>query len=288
MLALAWYTWVFLGLWIVIGMLWIARRSFCKSVRRQFIAALKKRHPEAVVVRESNSQLDIQIGDHGNMTMNLHNLYAQVANHASGGTDEGRQEVFQRMLAALDEAIRGADESLSLETHGDRIMPRLVPPDFLEELLAQRQVPFMPWDEVGLVVVYVLDGEHSVSYVTNEQMDEFGLELEPLHERALLNLNKVFPAKTVRDVLEKNQITMVKAGDTYDAARLLLVQQHLETGEEIAALIPDRDTLALMPVPPNEDWSSLAELARTPGSDKILLQVPLRVTAKQIEVVPMG
>ena len=78
---------------------------------------------------------------------------------------------------------------------------------------------------------------------------------------------------------------MIKSGDTYDAARLLLVQQHLEPGEEIAALIPDRDTLALMPVPENEDWSNLAELARTPGGDRILLQAPLRVTADRIEVV---
>jgi len=75
-----------------------------------------------------------------------------------------------------------------------------------------------------------------------------------------------------------------KVLDTYDATRLLLVPSCLQPGEEVAAVIPDRDTLCVTRVPEDGDWSPLVELARIPSSDRLLLDRPARVTSEGFEL----
>ena len=97
------------------------------------------------------------------------------------------------------------------------------------------------------------------------------------------NLGKSFRPEAIRPVLEESAMSVVKSEDTYDAARLLLIPGALRDGESIAALIPDRDTLVLTPVPEDGDWASLAKLAKNADGDPLwtepLLVTPAGVTA---------
>jgi hypothetical protein len=76
-------------------------------------------------------------------------------------------------------------------------------------------------------------------------------------------------------------MNVIKSMDSYDAARLLLVPDYLNPGEELAAMIPDRDTLVLIKVPQNGDWSPLVKLAKVAAGDP-LYRRPLRVTSAGI------
>src|SRR5262249_51190113 len=99
------------------------------------------------------------------------------------------------------------------------------------------------------------------------------------------NLAKVFSGDAVRSVFRENALVRIATLDSFDAARLLLVPEHLEDGEAIAAVIPDRDTLALLPVPQDNDWSKIAELAKMPlKPDHLLLNRPVKVTRAGFEV----
>src|SRR5262249_52087011 len=114
---------------------------------------------------------------------------------------------------------------------------------------------------------------------------ELGLDLEGVHELALKNLRLKFSPDLVTSVLRDNNMVAVKALDSFDAARLLLIPEQLDEGDEVVALIPDRDTLTLVPVPADGDWDSLRNLARIPASEHLLLDRPLRVRRGGFEVV---
>jgi hypothetical protein len=52
----------------------------------------------------------------------------------------------------------------------------------------------------------------------------------------------------------------------------------LRDGEELVAVVPDRETLGLLPLPSEEGWAAVRKLARTPASPYRLLDRPLSVT----------
>jgi hypothetical protein len=82
----------------------------------------------------------------------------------------------------------------------------------------------------------------------------------------------------VDGAVRESTLTMVKALDSYDAARILLVPGYLGDGEEVVALIPDRDTLTLAPLPTDGNWDTLRKLARVAGGEHLLIDRPIRVT----------
>jgi uncharacterized protein YtpQ (UPF0354 family) len=116
---------------------------------------------------------------------------------------------------------------------------------------------------VDLAVVYVIDSPASATFVNAGHLEELGLDAEALHARALANLRKRSP--DLRAAIDQRALAVLKLQDSFDAARLLLLPDTLRDGEEVAAAIPDRDTLAVSPVPKDGDWSRLEKLARTPA-----------------------
>jgi hypothetical protein len=115
--------------------------------------------------------------------------------------------------------------------------------------------------------------------LTEGQREELGLDLDSLHRRALENLARTFAPHGVRAVIDERSLVTVKSGDSYDAARLLLVGRHLGEGEAVLAAIPDRDSLVLIPLPDDEsDLSTLAKLAKTRGGARPICNQLLKVT----------
>ncbi len=273
-----------LSLIILVLLFRMAAKRERRFLRAEIIAYLKERYPDCTITAEYDDRLEMQRGG-GKETMFLDKVYAGVA-ALKPNTPEARRNVFRRFVDAVREHHETAGRALSLRIEGDFILPRLVTRGFVESMARQikETPPHRPLSATGLDVVYVLDGEQSVMYLTGKHVSELGLDLEALHARALQNLGKKFPEETLRKILDSKAINVVKSLDSYDAARLLLVPQYLKEGETIAAAVPDRDTLLLAGIPADGNWSGLSKLARVAAGD-VLLDRPLRVSSSGIELV---
>jgi hypothetical protein len=106
-----------------------------------------------------------------------------------------------------------------------------------------------------------------------------------MKSRALDNLARGFDHALVRKTVMAKEVTLIETGDSYDAARLLLVPRHMIPGEALVAMIPDRDTLVLSPVPLDDNWAPFEKLARSPRTDRVIWNQPLKVTAQGVSAV---
>lgn len=282
MLDIPWWGWLIGGLVLIYVLLRAARRSFRRSIREEAIAYLAREHPDLEVIDENESFLTVHSEDFDEGQLQLHGLYLAIA-ELKERTPEARKEAYDRFIGGPVHETKLMTQPLSLDTHGDRIMPRILPADTLDKLQKKGDTPHTPLNAAELHVVYVVDYEHSVTYLTDGQRKELGLDLQSLHHRALENLSRKFLPQAVRKTVEENTLITVRSEDSYDAARLLLVGRHLREGEAVLAAIPDRDSLALIPVPDDEaDLSKLRKLARVPDSDRRLCDQLLKVTKDAI------
>jgi uncharacterized protein YtpQ (UPF0354 family) len=163
-------------------------------------------------------------------------------------------------------------------------MPREAPRSFLDELAKVDGAPYRSFADTGLIITYVLDFPGSVIYITNKQLAELGCDEVALYELAITNLEKTFSAQAVTSVLEKQSISMVKSMDSHDAARVLLLPKFVPEGAEIVALIPDRDTLALVPVPADGNWDKIKRLAHITAG-RPLFNKPLLVNRNGFKII---
>jgi uncharacterized protein YtpQ (UPF0354 family) len=270
-----------LGLGLILGLVILfgfwARSSWRRAVRKQVIDELREHHPEIALLREAEAAIELRFSDGTSGTLGLENLYSGLA-MGPREPEAQRDSIRTFVTGALSGLLEGR-QPLSLATHGDRLMPRLADAGFVSEAASQgKPLVHRPTSLPGLVTLYVLDGAQSVMYLGEERLGELELDAEALHQRALANLGRKPIAEIVRGVVERQQVAMVKLGDSYDAARLLLVPDALADGEELVAIVPDRETLGLLPVPSDEAWATVRKLARTPASPYRLLDRPLRVT----------
>jgi uncharacterized protein YtpQ (UPF0354 family) len=284
MLGIPWWGWLIGLLVALVVVLWLARKSFRRQVRKQFVEFLRATHADIEIREEHETHLVTSMNQSENSQLFLGKLYQAIA-ELRPDTPESRRMVFEHFIGSLLESARDAAGPLDLQTHGARIMPRLLLMSQLAEFPDEIGPVHTSLEGIGLEVVYVLDSERSVMYLTEHHLNELGLDRGALHARALENLAQTFPNDLVRKVLEENALPLFKALDSYDAARLLLVPGCLRENEALAAVIPDRDSLCLAPIPENGDWSHLKKLARTPGGDQLLLNRPLKVTQQGFELM---
>ena len=285
MLGLPWWGWIVLAVVAVVVFGVRAARGWRASFRRQFVEYLRREAPEFEVVAERDRELDIRGPGGSTGTLSLERVFSE-------GTDippedvAAREELFSRFVKMLREGK--SVESLDPERDRARVRPRLVPAGYFADAVrrgAKAEPVSVPSGVPGLSIALVLDSETSVAYLTADMLGELGLTTDEALALAKANLaGSVDVAAIVRDVLEKNALVMVKSFDSYDAARVLLVPAALAEGQELAAVIPDRDTLGLTRPPADGDWSKLRQLARTPAGD-VLWEEPLRVTADGIRAV---
>jgi uncharacterized protein YtpQ (UPF0354 family) len=285
MFGLPWWAWLLIALPIaVVAVVWFSWKSYRRDVRRGFIQYLQERDPTTEVLIEHEGCVVIKNSSVDEVQFYLRKLYVGIA-QLKTDTPEGRREVFAEFYDSLMEHAATANQTLSEEEHGSRIMPRLVRPETLAAMQERAPLPHLDLADLGLAVVYVLDAEKSVMFLTQNHANELGLGLEGLHEKALANLREQFSCAIVQGVLKERTLALCKSADTYDAARLLLVPDCLEEGQELLAHIPDRDTLALISPPENNDWAAAAKLSLPPGGEHRLLDRPIRVSREGFRVL---
>jgi len=285
MLGLPWWLWLVLLIVGVITFMARAAKAWRKSIRAEFIAYVRREAPEVEVVAEHDHEIEIRGQDGSTGTLRLDRLYAEGTNIVQD-VPSGREALFAKFVKVLREGGKSLD--LDAERDRGRVRPRLVTDDFLRRLRADgtsrmgKTLSALPSGVAGLSIVFVLDNENSVAYLTDDLLAELKLSPDEAIGLAKENLRRSMDVgAAVRRTLAEKSLNVLKGGDTFDAARILLVPECLGEGEEIAAAIPDRDTLMLTLPPMDGDWSALRKLARTPAGD-VLWNEPLRVTSAGI------
>jgi hypothetical protein len=256
---------------VAAGML--SRRS---SLRREFREYLAEKRPDLTVVQESGGSFvlrDSQGNDVG--TVYLHRIYREAPDELAA-----RTEMYDKLIATVSEG--SALEHLG-PADRERVLPRIVNRRFLADL--PRELPAVPLGAGGLSVIFVLDSPNSVAYLDRDLLGKLDLDPSTALDLAKRNLDRTFGRETVRNAVDEPSLNVVKALDTYDAARLLLVQQHLEPGEAVVALIPDRDTLVLTHPPADNDWKALRKLGKSADGEPLYGE-PLVVTSEGISEAP--
>jgi hypothetical protein len=220
-----WWAWIVAVVAALLVLMAAAMRAYRAGIRRKVLDELGRAYPDLRVVEEGVAVLKLASPKMGEIELRLGGLYAQCA---QAKDDAARDALVRRFLASLHENA-AALGTLSMAEHGDRLLPRLAPADFLRELPKGAALPHRPLGDTGLLIVYVIDRPRSVEYVSDAHLKELGIDAEALHARAMDNLRKIADAR----------------GDGHDAARLLLVPERLAPGTSTTAAVPDANTLAL-------------------------------------------
>ncbi len=260
---------------------WLMLKSYRRSVRNRLVLFIRKNFPEVDIVSVHSHHLMIRLGQGEPGRMNLHNLFDRATD---AKTPEDEQALFKKFAGGIIENLKRASRPMSLEEDGDFLLPRLVNAADFASLSGQVKMPCQPLAGTSLAVVYVRDSDDAVSYLSEAMLVELGLDVPALHQRALANLRKKSSPNFVRQAVEGHTLALFKLGDTFDAARLLLIPEQLKEGEAIAAIVSDRDTLAVAPLPPDGDWSGLTKLAKTTDGSP-LLNRPLKATGHGFELM---
>ena len=277
-----WWAWVAAGMAAAASLLWLARRSFRTSVREELLHLLRRTYPDAVLVLQRDDRVVLRSPSFGEVEIHLANLYYQCAQ--VNASADAREPILRKFLAGLNE--RAADLGpLRMDRHAHRILPRVVAREFLAPLPEGHALLHRPLGETGLVVTYVVDGPHSVAYLTGSQLGELGLTEDQLHETAMKNLEAIFSPAPVWKAAAGN-VVAVQTADSHDATRMLLVPEHLPAGGEVAVLVPDSDTLVLAPVPRDGNWAELAKACVAGGGKPVLPGIPLRATRDGLSRAP--
>ncbi len=207
---------------------------------------IARRFPSLMLER-AEADFSLRINGH---LMALENLY-----RISVGEAEGDPEYSRRLESRVDrwvrDLLRGAeaatDESVSYEAVRQRILPLVVvkpPPAPADVQVVTQQLLD------GLSVAYVVDGERTMSYITKQIFDKWGMAIDELHETALQNLailSETLPAHAAQNESGRIDLILVQLMDGYDASRILLpglynhLKEHL--GGPFVAGIPNRDIL---------------------------------------------
>ena len=278
------WLWILLAVFAVV---WFLRRSaaaYRDAVRGEFLDRLKAAVPEVEIVSQSIDAVELRGADGNVGTFRPFRLYREMT-AVDLRDEEAKNEVYDKFVQVVGESLRG----LEVDPQRDlaRLRPRIVTTDFLTQLTQAaegRKVPSRKIGVAGLCVVLVLDSENSVAYLQEELLENLGVDLDEAYRVALDNLREGFPHETVREPIDQGTVGIVHIGDSHDAARLLLIPEHLVSGQKLVALIPDRDLLVLAPVPIREDWKKLRKLARK-TADEPLFPHPLLVDREGFQVV---
>ncbi len=247
-----------------------------KKIAAEFAAYIKARRPDISINRITTSHIHFQSDHVKNGQIDLHKIMTGCT--ALKAEDrEGRRNIYEWFFNSV--LVNDGIETFSREKHAEHILPQLIRAEHLTFFTKRCPMPHRRLDGLPLCILYVADSEQNMQYITEEALRELEMPPGELHELALANLRKLFPEQAVRIVVDHHSMNLIAAHDCYDAARLLLVPGYLNEDEKLLAMIPDRDTLGLAPVPESGDMTGVEQLANTPfNEDKLLINRPILVT----------
>jgi hypothetical protein len=253
MLGLPVWIWVIAGALVIVAA--VARwfysryRAMCRTVRDELARFLESNYPGVQLTWLPQGDLELRAANDGHRVLDMADVYAAVGRLPGMGRDPvARATIYQRVL--------DTSGPLVLSLHGKRIKPLLIPVQFLNRAVSG---PQMPIPGLGLVVVYALDLPGNPRVLVEQDRQELGIELPELHRLALDNLRKDFPAQLVLDAMVGKSGSAFQGADFFNAARLLLIPEFLQSHQELIALVPHRDILVLLPGSARHEEGKLRE-----------------------------
>lgn len=250
------------------------------TLRRELVDFLSEIFPQFEVTEQRDDSL-VAIGPEGGEHQlffgNIHSAVNSLVDNTLGNRRE-IYDSFTRAMTSTESLIDSTAERLAKQ-----LMPRIIHADHLRSMLSQVEVP-IPHRTLGampLVVVYVIDLPESVAFVNADTAEKLEMQEPEMYQRSLRNLDPegVF-SKNVRE-FRSGHIAVVKTGDSFDAARLLLVPPAMSDNTTICAAIPDRDTLVLAVLEDDLVFEAVDQMAKVPGSERLIYD-------QAIEVRPHG
>jgi uncharacterized protein YtpQ (UPF0354 family) len=187
----------------------------------QFAAYMEKRlalYDEIEVIDRAGMELRLRANG-ADVTADLSNFYAAYARNPA--QLDAVVQTFVRVMLGI-QPDRSASDYAAL---AGRLYPMLKPLEMLAEV-RERNLPMLAYREflADLIIAYVIDEERSVSYINEEHLERWDVDVQDVHERAIENLRR----RTEEDVRytvvgeSEQRLFIFNSGDGYDATRLLL------------------------------------------------------------------
>lgn len=174
----------------------------------------------------------------------LGNLYRQVL-----AAPERQEEIIGQFLKSLD-VSEGA--SLGWEPWnevGGKVLPIPKPLEYTQADGPARRMVKTGWLS-DVVITYAIPGK-LIRFVTDWDLNRWGIDLEMLHKQAIENLTQLTWPERMEGSRDPGggRLILVSTNDSFDASRLLHPDLHAlfsdPLGSPFLAAIPDRDTLLL-------------------------------------------
>lgn len=253
------------------------------TLRRELVDFIAETFPQFEVTEQRDDSL-VAIGPEGGAhQLFFANIYSAV-NSLTENTGENRREIYDSFTRAMNSTESLIDSTA--ERLAKQLMPRIIHTDHLRGMLSQVEVP-IPHRTLGampLVVVYVIDLPESVAFVNAETAEKLEMKEAEMYDRSLRNLDPegVF-SQNVRE-FKSGHIAVVKTGDSFDAARLLLVPAAMPEDLTICAAIPDRDTLVLAVMEDESVFEAVDQMAKIPGSERLIYDHAIEVRSNGFSI----
>jgi hypothetical protein len=116
-------------------------------------------------------------------------------------------------------------------------------------------------------IIYVLDFAEGAQLVSHGMMKSWGMDLDRLHQRALVNLDRAHGEIAIKQVAKLPWLYVIETGDGYAASRALLhwrwAEMTLKYGNTLILGMPTRDVVVFTPTLNPERIEQLRETVDT-------------------------
>ncbi len=173
-------------------------------------------------------------------------------------------EAMSQMVDTLMREIAAGGLSRVSDHRFEDVAPRILPQVRSAQWVSERSPAFGDATLVSrelasdLRVCYVVDDPWSMVFVCRAHLRQWGIEAEAVHKLATQNLRRLsgssLPVPGATD-----EPIVVRTGDGYDAARVLLLDP--EQAEGLLVAMPERDTLWLGSTAPSSGGGLLSLMA---------------------------
>lgn len=173
--------------------------------------------------------------------------FANIRRRVMAAERSNWPSMLDDFVSAVAGSVRAnAAARATLEEVKPRLMPRVGLPFEVEGEAPPRRELVRGLLEVHLVV----DEPNTVRTVRERDLDEWSIGFDDLYDVALANLERTTRADRLVPLEGQANTLVYDSGDSYDAARILLLRQLLEPWprEGAIVIVPSRDILLCVPL----------------------------------------
>ena len=261
------------------------------QVANEFVEFLRQEWRDVKIAAHDAEHIEMSLPGGGEGKLYLHKLHGAIAGLRRNNPKTRRKiyEGFAQQMLAPEKQIPEL-EDLDAATVAAKIFPRITRRDIFDALgddLTEAAPPSRCFADSDFLIVYVLDFDDRVAYVMQAQAESLDMNEEQLYQQSLTNARLLFPREKCRELMAqfdpKKVAHFLECADGHAGARLLVLPEYLEEGEELAAIILENSAFLMAQVPPNNNWNPLREVAKQAASP--FVQQPFLVTKSGVKAM---